>query len=497
MPITSDPKGRRRALIIGGSVTGMSVARVLREHYDEVVIIERDDLSSELRPRRGVPQSAQPHGLQMRGRAELDELFPGYVETVKQGGGNEVDLGSEMARYTPWGWAPTHPVQVKGLLASRPLMETTIRDLLLRDCPEIRWLKGVRVSGLRFEHVQGIPRVYGVETDSKDESLRYIDAELVVDASGRGSKALRWFKEMGLPRPEEWRADSHSNYATRHYRRPDAASKWWWKAMMVDAVTPDIPSACSIFSVEDDTWIVTAMGMDGQYVPTNEKEWLQHIANLRSPAVSEVIALAEPKTDVIQSRSTHNIWRQMHRWKGEVDGLLLAGDAIGAFNPLYGQGITSAVVGAALLRDLLDAQKRKTGQVHVDHRFARRFYKKHGPILALGWSYSTTFDYRWRSTTGKRPLLVDLQNWMGAQLSEVAMHDAKLFCALAPLLDFGAKPLSVITPAFVGRVWMGFAKRLLTGRPQPLGPGALPLMQEQVPPHHGSRLVQPPAKLTP
>lgn len=459
------PPAEDHAIVIGSGMMGMCVAETLAGHYAHVTIIDRDELPLEgAPPRRGVPQSLHPHGLQVRGRVELDNHFPGLLDELRAQGAVEFDA-SRVARFGAHGWAPRYNhLDLTLMGVSRTLVETTIRRLLRKHRPDIRWVEGARVTGLIHEGSSPV-RVTGVQTDHADPALQTLRASLVVDCAGRGSRALKWLEQMGLPRPEELRVDSHSNYASRRYRMPDGAEQWWWRHMIVDSLPPDVRRACVISPIEDRTWLVTAIGINRDYAPTDEAAWLEFIAGLRSPMASQILQNCEPLTDIVQSRTMQSIWRRMDRYDGKVDGYLIAGDALCTFNPSYGQGITGAVLASTCLGDVL----KQRGTAGMDHRGARAFYRSAARWQNEGWDYSVSMDMRWPDTDGKRPAFHETQRWMTGWLEKVAIHDEEMVKVITKLFDFGANRWSILSPWFIGRFYYGLARNLLR-RPQLLGP---------------------------
>ena len=137
------------AVVIGGSLGGMGAARALSRHFTKVTVIDRDELPvDEARPRRGVPQSMQVHGVQIRGRAELERNFPGFMQSLLDQGAVDFDLSGDVARFTPWGWAPRFESGVPMMMCTRPLLETTVRRLFRQQSDNVEWLEGTRVTGL-------------------------------------------------------------------------------------------------------------------------------------------------------------------------------------------------------------------------------------------------------------------------------------------------------------------------------------------------------------
>lgn len=461
-PLTSTsagPGARAHALVMGGSIGGMCVAEVLSRHFARVTIVERDLLSdSPDELRRGVPQGAHPHGVLTRGRRELESLFPGLTATLLAHGAFAFDGSYDMARYMPDGWAPRyHDVGAHAFACSRPLLESTIRQNLKSRRNNVSFVEGTRVTELLGERRGEQLWIEGVRTDAADPRLRELRADLVVDCTGRGTKSWKWLREFGLELPEERRVDAKINYATRHYQAPPEASQWWWKCLLVDNAPPHFTRAGAILNVEKGRWLVTAQGVNGDYAPTDEAGWLAFLQSLRSPVLYEVLQRAKPLSDIIQSRTTVNVWKQMHRWNEPLNGLLLFGDTICTFNPAYGQGLTSSALAAGLLDVVLARDPSPP-----DRRFLRSFYRAQAKYLDEGWAYSTTLDLRWPGTVGERPFYHAALCQLSYALERVAIHDPHMLRKLIPLVDFDVRRYAIFTPEFVARGAYGLLRRAIS-----------------------------------
>lgn len=462
MPLSKPSRGH--AIIVGASIGGLCAAEILARHFARVTLVERDQLpSSPDALRRGVPQGAHPHGILARGRKELDALFPGLTRTLLDAGAFEFDGSYDMARYTPEGWAPRyHDVGAHAFACSRPLLELTVRNILTRNRPNVRILEGTRmVEPISDRRADGV-WVTGIRTDNPAEPT--LEAELVIDATGRGTKSWKWVQELGLDKPRERKVDAKVNYATRHYQAPPEAANWWWKCLLIDNSPPTFGRGGAILNVENGRWLVTLSGFNGDYAPSDEAGWLAYMKSLRSPVLHEIVQRATPLTDVIQSRTTVNQWKQMHQWDAPLHGFLFYGDTICTFNPAYGQGMTSSALAAQLLGEQLAAHAGP-----LDKSFLRGFYSKQASYLEEGWAYSTTLDLRWPKAEGKRPFYYSALAKVAYLIERVAIHDPAMLRTLIPLVDFGAKKWVLLAPDFIARGVSGVVKRF-TARPSLPGP---------------------------
>jgi hypothetical protein len=211
-----------RALVIGGSMAGMCAARVLADHVDEVVVLDRDAYPSGPEHRIGVPQSHHAHALLTRGQTELERLFPGFEKAMTDRGARKLDAQQGFAILRKWGWATPSRSGHTALWASRPLIDAVLREKMAHD------------------------------------------------ASGRGSKAPHWFEAAGLDRPKDDIVEAFAGYSSRFYRRPPADKRpkhWWWDGLWIEGVPPTFPRGAVVFPIEDDLWLVTAVGFAKDYPP--------------------------------------------------------------------------------------------------------------------------------------------------------------------------------------------------------------------------------------
>ncbi len=150
-----------------------------------------------------------------------------------------------------------------------------------------------------------------------------------------------------------------------------------------------------VAAIEGGLWLVSLIGGDGDYPPTDEAGFLAFARSLRSPALYEAIAGAEPLTPIMGQRATENRLRHYDRLEPFPDGVVAVGDAVCAFNPVYGQGMTTAALGAEVLDRWLrgESSRRGPGRGRVfQHALAR--------ATAAAWQLSTGADYGFRTTEG-------------------------------------------------------------------------------------------------
>jgi 2-polyprenyl-6-methoxyphenol hydroxylase-like FAD-dependent oxidoreductase len=393
----------RHAVVIGGSMAGLLAARVLSDHFDQVTVIERDRYPANPAPRPGVPQSRHLHALLARGLKILGELFPGLSDELIEAGAVEIEVGSDLAWLNPAGWGINVNFGIEALSFSRDLLDCVVRRRV-SSVPNVRLLDGSEVMKLVTNECGGA--ISGVSFRRSDQAYEansdeeFLAADLVVDAGGRASRLPRWLSAIGYEPPVETVINAHLGYASRLYDIP-AGFGACWKGVFVQAAPPAHTRGGIIFPIEGHRWIVTLVGGDRDYPPVDEEGFLAFASSLRSPLIYEAIRNAEPLTPITGHRGTENRRRHYEQLKRWPEALIVIGDGACAFNPVYGQGMTTAAIGAEWLdKCLRERSGRGNGK---SGGLARRFQRGLARLNADPWMLSTGEDYRYRDAKGGTP----------------------------------------------------------------------------------------------
>ena len=452
---------KQQAIVIGGSIAGMCTAKVLSEYCDQVIVIDRDTYPTGPQERSGVPQSRHVHALLARGRQELDRLFPGFDRTMIERGAHEVDFGMDFALLRPAGWAPRRSDGLRLLFASRNLLESVVRELC-RKQTHIEFLERTTVTRLAATQ-NGRLRATGVHLSSADAAVpATLDADLIVDASGRNSKSPEWLQGLGLTAPEESVVNSYTGYSSRWFALPDASRwprEWWWKGIWIDIAPPDHMTAGVLFPVENNRCIVTLAGVNKQYPPSDEDAFMQATGALRSPVLAEVLCLAEPLSPVYSYRAMANRFRHYERWNERLDGFVALGDSTCAFNPVYGQGMTTGTLSALVLGDCV----KKHGITNSE--LPQMFFQAQARMQQDPWMLATGADFRHPATEGRRSKGAGIVDPYMRALFTISDSDPVLKRRVGEVLNM-LRPLSaLLAPAIIGRVAWSAARRRLGGQP--------------------------------
>ncbi|MGH7743594.1 MAG: FAD-dependent oxidoreductase [Candidatus Dormibacteria bacterium] len=376
------------AVVLGASMAGLLAARVLAEQYSRVTVVERDAMPPPGVNRRGVPQGRHVHGLHPRGREILDELFPGgFTAELVADGAATCDVLND-CRYMFSGHRLRQaPSGLCLLVASRPFVEGHVRA-------RVAALAGVSIAercAARSVTTDGGGRVTGVAVHRDCGVVETLASDLVVDATGRGSRLPVWLAQLGYPRPLRERVEVGIGYATRTFRlRPGALGA---DTAVVIGPTPQQPRAGFLIRVEGGLHMVSVSGMLGDYPPTDLAGFGAFATSLAFPDIAEVLRGAEPVADASAFRFPASV-RHRYEWLGEFPGGLLAiGDAVCLFNPVYGQGMTAAGIQAVTLRGLLaDAAVPPAG----------RYFTEIARVIDTPWQTAVGADLAFPGVTGER-----------------------------------------------------------------------------------------------
>lgn len=414
-------KPYQHAIVIGGSIAGLTAARVLTDYCKHVTIIERDVPSTAKDFRKGVPQARHPHVLLKGGELALEGLFPGLTQELYDRDAEPVNMGADFNWFTMGQWRQPFTSSIVTIACSRPLLETSVHDRMAQN-PNVTFVQESEVVGLLLDetktHVTGVR----IRARSGSHAISELHATLVVDASGRDSDAPHWLEAWGFPTPKETSVTSKPGYASRIYTIPENR-KDTWKAMYIQPSAPDLTRGGVVVPMEGNRWHVTMFGMAGDYPPTTEEGFLEFAQSLPDQRIYEAIKHAEPLTEIWSFRRGENRLRHYDQLSQYVEGFLVFGDAVYALNPVYGQGMTVAALGALEMDKCL--RKHSNGDLSG---LAKRFQKQLAGVIAGPWQMATGEDRRWNVDENVTPpdfITRTMQNYIGKVL-QTTLTDPKV-----------------------------------------------------------------------
>ena len=282
------------------------------------------------------------------------------------------------------------------LIPSRPLLEGLVRQRL-RAIGNVMLLEGYDVVDLMS--TGGGNRVAGALIRAHNgHGEQVLAADLVTDATGRGSRTPVFLEALGYGRPAEDSVHVRLCYSSQLLRLPPGTLK---EKMVIIGPKPGRRTGMALFGYENDTWMFTVFGMAGVEPPSELAEMLPFVDGLAPAHVLAATSMGEPLVDACRFRYPESRWRRYDKMRRFPDGLLVLGDAICSFNRIYGQGMTVAALQAKALSECL-----RQGTTDL----ASRYFRAAAKPIGVAWQFAVGGDLSLPEVEGHRPLSVRLSN---------------------------------------------------------------------------------------
>jgi 2-polyprenyl-6-methoxyphenol hydroxylase-like FAD-dependent oxidoreductase len=431
------------AMVLGGSMGGLLAARVLSDFYDRVTVVERDVLDDQPTARRGVSQSRQPHVLLARCGEIVEELFPGLLKEMVANGAHRWDDGDLSRFYGCFGGHLLNrdgpipsPDSLINHFASRPFIECHVRRRV-QALPSVTVFDGHDI----VELIATEEGVSGVAVHRQvDDSVQKLHAQLVVDATGRGSRTPAFLERLGYGRPAEDELTVRVAYASMPIRIPEGSLH---EHAFMRLFEPGVPRGFMMFKCEKDTWMVGAGTLGDVEPPTNRADLLDFGRGLTPAHALAAARAAEPLAEVSVHRFPANRWRRYDKMSRLPDGFVVLGDAVCSFNPIYGQGMTIAAIEALILRECLN---------RGDAGLPRRFHRAAAKRIRVAWQTAVGSDLALPEVRGPRPLSMRVTNAFVDRVLTAAESDAYVAQEFLRVTGMLQPPSRMFRPSFMFQV---------------------------------------------
>jgi 2-polyprenyl-6-methoxyphenol hydroxylase-like FAD-dependent oxidoreductase len=278
----------------------------------------------------------------------MEALVPGIGAALLAGGGRVIDSAADVAVFGSQGWTGRVKSETHVVCARRPLIELTIRNRV-QEIRNVEFVQG-RVLGPHTSDDRST--VTGVLTFA--DRTRPVESELVVDASGRGSRAPDWLEELGYPAPREVEVRSFIGYATALARLP--AESFPEGALGVLAhPNPANPRGGAVIPCDNGLYQIAALGMVHNDPPSDTAGFFNYLDQASTPILGEIARRAELVGPPKLYRLPGSRRRRFEQLDSRPEGFVVIGDALMAFNPLYGQGMSVAACSALAIKRTLES----------------------------------------------------------------------------------------------------------------------------------------------
>ncbi|PFN27797.1 NAD(P)-binding protein [Bacillus cereus] len=425
-----------KAIVIGGSIAGKLAAKALSISFKEVIILEAGEKWDGKATRKRVPQSNHPHVLLKGGENAIEELFPNFTNELIEAGSIVNNFTRDLKWHQFGLWKQPFIGEVHMIQQSRLLLEWHIQkriDLISNITIKYETLvKGLLVDE-KIHKVCGV-KVKCLETGTQEE----FHADIVVDASGFGSKSIEWLQAYNIEvREEKVRIDLF--YATRLFKLKENEELDCCNMLMSPSF-PENPYGVLIQTIEDNRYFVTFSGYANEKAPQTDDEFYDFAENLSIPNVTEFLNKAEGITDIKTYKIPYQVRRRFDLVNNFPEGLLVVGDAHCRFDPVFGQGVSVAAMEAHQLQLLLQRRQK------LDKAFTQHFYKGTAHIIQTPWEMTTTEISRHPQLKRELTIKQKIQLWYTKQIYRLSASDSDIYIRLVRVMNLIRSPFHLFHP---------------------------------------------------
>ncbi|MCA9717045.1 MAG: hypothetical protein KC468_20395, partial [Myxococcales bacterium] len=435
----------KRAVVIGGSVSGLLAARVLSEHFENVIVLEKDRLQSRAMKRKGVPQGKHTHLLLRRGADIIQGLFPGLAGKMETWGAFPVNVTRGLRWWHYGVWKARVDVGFDLYVLNRIEFEFKLRKKV-KSIHNVELLDSHEAVGLCLDDSGA--RVVGVfATSRRTKTKERFDADVVIDAAGRGTRAPKWLKKCGFGKPSESEIKVNVGYASCIYR----IGPNFRKDQIPLAVFPRAPETSRLgimYPLSSRGLMVTLSGSGKDYPSRRYAGFMKFAESLERPEFAELLGDARPSPTIHTHQFPSNLWRHYERMRRWPDGYMVVGDGVVSFNPMYGQGMTVCSLEADLLARTLQRLARR-GKSMRDPGQTKRLQRRLLPIVIVPWLLASCEDFRSPKATGWRYPGLRLLQWYVAQVHELVAYDKRVVKRFMEVMNFLRFPTALFAPLIV------------------------------------------------
>ncbi|WP_411093397.1 FAD-dependent monooxygenase [Streptomyces sp. 049-1] len=429
-----------KACVLGGSIAGLLAARVLSDHAQEVVVVESDEVNVKGRPRAGVPQDRQGHGLLPGGGAQIERWLPGITKEAESLGAVLADP-ERQAIYVD-GYRQARGSDAAILMGSRPFLESRIRERVLA-LPNVSTV-AARATGFEYRDEAVCAVRYATSATGKESVMA---TDFVVDAMGRSSRLSEWVERDGYDRPRLERVRTGINYATAHFERSvnhraeDLVSAL---ARVSPSLSIDGVTVGAVNAIEDNQWLVMLMAYGENGAATSMENFRSACGKL--PPIFAKATSGAVTRDILTYHQADSRRRRFAGCSHYPARLISVGDAVASYSPVYGQGITSAALhGSCLSQYLTSAPDLTTA--------ARAFFALQEVVVDAAWAVSAGGDAAMMDeiTGAEVPEDIQRQRWGMQQIAQATLTDETVSRAFTEVAYMLAHPSVLGDPSLIER----------------------------------------------
>ena len=379
------------AVVVGRSMGGLAAAAAVAKHFDRVLILDKDQLPTGPEPRLGVGQGYHLHNLLKGGELSIEKLLPGTCAELMALGAVPVRSGIDIKISDQGEWLPVRDLGYDNICASRPLIEHVVSRRLMQE-RNVELRPETSLEDLVFS---GEGRVCAAMAQTIGKAPARVSADLVVDCTGHLSKASDLLSAHAGHTVPGFKINIGISYTSAIFEAPRGAADGS-KGFIV-LPSPPKKRGAFVSLIEDGKWLVSLHTRFEKRLPATQEEMIEFASEIETPDTADFLKEAKVLTPIRSYRKLEATWRRFDREANLPDGFLLVGDSVASFNPIFGQGMSTAWLEAVALENLLS--QRAVNRRGLDG-LATDFFPEAARISKEAWNGSTLVNSAYPEVTG-------------------------------------------------------------------------------------------------
>ena len=370
---------------------GLAAAAALARHFERVLIVDKDQLPTGPEPRLGVGQGHHVHNLLRGGELSIETLLPGTCAELMAQGAVPMRAGVDMRICDHGQWLPKRDLGYDNISASRPLIEHVVSQRLMREA-NVELRPTTRMEDLVFSDAG---RVCGALLQATGKASERVAADLVVDCTGHLSRAKDILTAREGDAAPEFKINIGISYTSAVVAAPHGAVDGY-KGI---AILPSPPNKRGSFVslIEDGKWLVSLHTRFEKTLPATHDDMIAFASEIETPDTVDFLRQAKAQTPIRSYRKLEAAWRRFDKQASFPDGFLVLGNSMTSFNPIFGQGMSTAWLQAVALEKLLS--QRGADQRGLDG-LAHDYLPEATQISREAWNGSTLVNSAYPEVTG-------------------------------------------------------------------------------------------------
>ena len=441
----------KTAAVVGGSIAGLASAKMLSRYFDEVVVLERDEIPTEPKIHKSVPQGNHYHTLLAGGYRVLSELYPTLSDRLIDRGAVALRAPRDVCfhingkkSYNPTGDVlERRDFDIRSFSLTRGLLEATIREIT-SETANIRFIPQARVTKL----IAADGSITGVAYTCNDEACS-LKTDLVVETAGRSSRLPKLLESLGYESVEETTIGVDFGYASVKVAAPDGFSEP--ERMHIMFGQPGLDTAGAIMAeVENGVWHVSLAGRLGDYPPGDVEGFVGFARSIGEPVLDQMVGDGDNfRSEITTYRYPRSQWRRYDKMTRFPDGIIPVGDSVVSFNPVYGQGMSSA---ASQIRALDNALAGRDQEGHGLGDLWEEVLPEIANRASVPWGMAATQDFQFDKTTGERPSDLQSQVAFNIALGKACADDPELHRAFTEVAHLDRSPADLMQDPYASSI---------------------------------------------